>query len=156
VDVTPERKQQIEQEEHQRFAEEQYRAALRSGLLADAGRRASPEARGRWRAVPLAVGVVVVVCAVAFAITNLHPAPVSASPITPSSKPAGAVQPPSDPPSALTRTGVGVQTNPACENDPNPAGCSGKRLVQWSSDSQILATQAARRAANACNGTPKS
>ena len=67
MELTSERKQQIENEEQQRLAEEQYRAKVRAGLIREASpvNSTSKESPLRLFAVVIAVCIGVVICAIA-------------------------------------------------------------------------------------------
>jgi hypothetical protein len=68
MELTPGRKQQIEEEERQRLAEEQYRAQVRAGLNPSASQAAPATPEHRKSHVGLLLGILAVVVAVAAVI----------------------------------------------------------------------------------------
>lgn len=88
MELTPERKQQIEDEERQRLAEEQYRAQVRTNLSASTGPSApssaprAPEPPQRKSRVSWLLAVLAVVIVGAVILANRTNAPASDSPAT--------------------------------------------------------------------------
>lgn len=86
MELTPERRQQIEEEERQRVAEEQYRAQVRANLSANTGPNvpaSTPRAQEpvqRKSHVGWLLGVLAVVIVVAVILANRTSAPASDSP----------------------------------------------------------------------------
>ena len=88
MELTPERRQQIEEEERQRLAEEQYRAQVRSNLSASTGPSVAPSAPRapeppqRKSRVGWLLGVLAIVIVGAVILANRSSAPASDSPAT--------------------------------------------------------------------------
>ena len=75
MELTPERKQQIEEEERQRLAEERYREQVRAGLNTSASKAAPAAPERRKSHVGLLLGILAVVVAVAVLMISLVKAP---------------------------------------------------------------------------------